>query len=82
MAVARALANDPAIILADEPTGNLDSKAGEEVMRILLRLNKDHGTTLIFVTHDPEIAVQTERIIRLRDGLVEAGEPRTGGVKP
>jgi putative ABC transport system ATP-binding protein len=82
VAIARALVNNPAIILADEPTGNLDSKAGEEVMRILLGLNKEHGTTLIFVTHDPEIAVQTQRVIRLRDGLLDRGEPRAGGVKP
>jgi putative ABC transport system ATP-binding protein len=72
VAIARALVNDPAIILADEPTGNLDSKSGEEVMRILLGLNKDRGTTLIFVTHDPEIARRTQRIIHIRDGRVEA----------
>ncbi len=72
VAIARALVNDPAIILADEPTGNLDSKSGEEVMRILLGLNHDRGTTLIFVTHDPEIARRTQRIIHLRDGRVEA----------
>ena len=72
VAIARALVNDPAIILADEPTGNLDSKSGEEVMRILLGLNNDRGTTLIFVTHDPEIARRTQRIIHIRDGRVEA----------
>jgi putative ABC transport system ATP-binding protein len=74
VAIARALVNNPAIILADEPTGNLDSKSGEEIMKILLGLNRDLGTTLIFVTHDPGIASQTERVIRLKDGLVEGND--------
>jgi putative ABC transport system ATP-binding protein len=72
VAVARALVNDPAIIMADEPTGNLDSKVGKEIMNLLLGLNKDRGTTLIIVTHDPTIAEQTQRVIRLRDGLLES----------
>jgi len=70
VAIARALVNEPAIILADEPTGNLDSRSGEEIMNLLLSLNKEHGTTLIVVTHDPEIASFTERIIQIRDGVV------------
>jgi len=71
VAIARALVNEPAIILADEPTGALDTKSGAEIMDILLKLNRDLGTTLIFVTHDPRIAGMTRRIIHLRDGLVE-----------
>lgn len=71
VAIARALVNDPTILLADEPTGNLDTKSGVEIMQLLLNLNKDRGTTLIIVTHDPEVAQQTQRVIRIRDGVVE-----------
>jgi putative ABC transport system ATP-binding protein len=72
VAIARAIVNNPAIIMADEPTGNLDSKVGKEIMALLLNLNKESGTTLIIVTHDPIIAEQTQRFIRLRDGLLES----------
>jgi len=70
VAIARALINNPSIILADEPTGNLDSKSGAEIMRIFQELNEKQGITIIFVTHEPEIAEHTRRIIRLRDGLI------------
>ena len=70
VAIARALVNDPSIVMADEPTGNLDSKVGQEIMDLLLNLNKESGTTLIIITHDPKIADQAERIIRLHDGQV------------
>ena len=72
VAVARAIVNNPSIIMADEPTGNLDSKVGQEIMNLLLSLNRDLGTTLIIITHDPRIAEQTQRVIRLKDGLLES----------
>lgn len=74
VAIARALINDPAIIMADEPTGNLDSKSGKEIMDLILSLNKTRKTTIIIVTHDPNIAMQTQRIINLSDGKVVSEE--------
>ncbi|MCS6910066.1 MAG: ABC transporter ATP-binding protein [Anaerolineales bacterium] len=86
VAIARALVNDPAILLADEPTGALDSKTGTEIIRLFQTLHRDYGQTVIYVTHDPFIARHTQRIIRLADGQVisddrvaeplEAGAPR------
>ena len=71
VAIARSLANKPAIVLADEPTGNLDSQSGAEVIGLMHRLNNELGTTFIAVTHDPAVARQTGRILIMRDGLIE-----------
>ena len=71
VAIARALVNEPAILMADEPTGNLDSKSGQEIMNLLLSLNRDRNTTLIIITHDPKIAAQTKRTIRIQDGEIQ-----------
>jgi putative ABC transport system ATP-binding protein len=78
VAIARALVNEPAILLADEPTGNLDSKTGSEIMNLFRRLH-DGGNTIIVVTHDRDVADQTQRIIFLRDGRIEWDRPTGEG---
>ena len=75
VAIARALVNDPSIILADEPTGNLDSKSGIEILRLFQQLNEERGITIIFVTHDPYIAQHTRRIVVLQDGSKVRDQP-------
>ncbi|MCX9191506.1 macrolide ABC transporter ATP-binding protein [Carbonactinospora thermoautotrophica] len=85
VAIARALVGEPRVLLADEPTGNLDTRTGEEVMGILERLNAERGVAVVLVTHEMDVAGRARRIIRIRDGLVEsdsvpAGAARDGGV--
>ena len=74
VAIARALVNEPAILLADEPTGNLDSQSGKEIMDLLLKLNQQQNTTIVLVTHDPTVATHAQRIVKLFDGLIKAPE--------
>jgi len=74
VAIARALSKRPQVILADEPTGNLDSRSSEDIMNILVALHKEQGNTLIMITHEPDMAAYCERIIHLKDGLVQREE--------
>ncbi len=76
VAIARALVNEPAVVFADEPTGNLDSRSGEIVIDLIKELNEKGGHTVILVTHETEIAKYAERLVRLRDGRIESDEPK------
>jgi putative ABC transport system ATP-binding protein len=81
VAIARALVNDPDLLLADEPTGALDTKTGMEIMALLQQLNREQSLSVVIVTHDPDIAEYCDRIIRLRDGLI-VNEERTAKLSP
>ncbi|WP_341776323.1 ABC transporter ATP-binding protein [Staphylococcus hyicus] len=74
VAIARAIVNQPKFIIADEPTGALDSKTSQDIMRLFLKLNKEQGTTMILVTHDPKVAAQADRIIHILDGRIQKEE--------
>ncbi len=74
VAIARALVNNPSIILADEPTGNLDSRATDEIISLFEELNREEGITIIIVTHEPDIGQRTQRIVRLHDGIISKDE--------
>ena len=82
VALARAFAPSPPVLLADEPTGNLDSENGRVVLDMMLGLRREHGTTLVLVTHDPAVAELADRVIRLRDGRLVGAAGGEAGVAP
>jgi putative ABC transport system ATP-binding protein len=75
VAIARALVNEPELLLADEPTGNLDSRTSLEIMEVLQRLNRERGITIVLITHERDIAEYAQRVIAFRDGRVVSDEP-------
>ena len=75
VAIARAIINNPAIILADEPTGNLDSKTSDEIMGLFKKINEKEGTTILLVTHEPDVAAYAKRIVHFKDGMITSDEP-------
>ncbi len=81
VAIARALVTNPSLILADEPTGNLDTRASQEIMSIFLQLNQEKGISVVFVTHEPDIAAYTRRVIHIRDGQISSDERRSKGLR-
>ena len=78
VAIARAIVTEPALLLADEPTGNLDTARGVEIMELLARLNRERGITILMVTHEPDMAVYARRLVRFKDGLVQSDEVTPG----
>jgi len=84
VALARAFANRPSVLLADEPTGNLDSATGRQIIELLIGLNRDYGSTMVLVTHDPELAARADRVVTLQDGQVVSDDLRnfTGASLP
>lgn len=82
VAIARALINNPTLLLADEPTGNLDSRTSEEVLRMFQQLNTEQHLTVLLVTHAPEVAHHASRVIHIKDGLIESGSPQFAPVSP
>ena len=79
VAIARAIVADPSLLLADEPTGNLDSATSVEIMELLVRLNRERGITIVMVTHEPDIATYAERVVTFRDGRLSSDVSRTAG---
>ncbi|AWK88692.1 ABC transporter ATP-binding protein [Azospirillum thermophilum] len=82
VAIARAIVTDPAVLLADEPTGNLDTRMSREIMELLVRLNRDQGITVIMVTHEPDMAAYAGRIVRFVDGRIESDTTDPGSPDP